>query len=1101
MRLTVKLSRLALTIVLSVIAPISLAQRPDSKVADFARELLRSDSTAKRSELLAAKRELVTIELGKELVRQGNFHLLAGKYSAAFDVYSLAGSVSSQINDSNGLASASLNIGTVYYFQGNYAPALEHYRRARTLFTSAGNQWEAAKALSGIALIHKEQREDEEALKVFAQVLKEFENLNDKEEMANTLSSMGAIYYARGEYPAASKAFSRSRELNGGSQNVLHMADAFYMQGDYAQASDHYQLSVKSFEQEGNAAGLISALEGAANSNYYQGKYDEALEYYRRNVTIQKGQRDESGVATSLQGMGNVYRSRGDLDSALDSYSKSLTVAEQSSVKVSTAATIGSIGLVRTMQGDHVQSANYFKQSLAQFEATGDKVGMARMLGHLGNAYYAVGNYEPALESYLKSLTLRESMDDRPGQAGLLVGIGTVLLAQKDYPRALENYQKAQRLYEAVANKEATAYVLTRLAETYLLQGDYPQTLANAERAYALGKEVESLSTSWYARLVYGKAQRTLNQLHQASEAFAEAVTIVESLRFEPAAVEVGDGRSSLLPYLSQVDLLIDQNKPVEAFDIAERARAQALSELLRRSSARITRGMSAEEQTEERKLTGDVVSLSLQLDRQSQSRTYDEVRQASLKNQLRAARTAYGSFLKRLFVSQPALLIARGGLPSLKLEETRALIADQQTALLNYVVTEDNVYLFAITLDHVSPIPVRTGAAGVPKRVARPRSRAARPTITLKVYPLNVRPSDLGDRIARFQQLLANRDEAFSPFARELYDLLVKPADEQLAGKTKLIIIPDRLLWRLPFAALQPVDDRYLIEQAAISYVPSVSALREMRTPRHPQNIRDKASKASTSPLTLSAFGNPLLALELRQRLKSNKLTDNANINTSVQATEAGLDQSLDPNSENQKLRDLYGSAQSRVFTGLDATEERARVEAGRANVVLHFAVPAVLDDAIPLYSFTALSALGGQQATQDNNGLLQTWEVMNLNSQSRLVVLSGAEMQGGRVGPGDAVAGLTWAWFVAGTRTFALTRWPVQSPALATFMTDFHAGVKAAGSGARSGSPGGSRARFNTSVSTAESMRQSMLTLRRSKEYQHPYYWSAFMLLGDGR
>src|SRR5687768_7075598 len=94
-----KLSRLALTLFLSLFAPMSLAQRPDSKFADFARELLRSDSTAKRSELLAANKELVTIELGKELVKQGNFLLLAGKYSAAFDVYSLAGNVSSQIND------------------------------------------------------------------------------------------------------------------------------------------------------------------------------------------------------------------------------------------------------------------------------------------------------------------------------------------------------------------------------------------------------------------------------------------------------------------------------------------------------------------------------------------------------------------------------------------------------------------------------------------------------------------------------------------------------------------------------------------------------------------------------------------------------------------------------------------------------------------------------------------------------------------------------------------------------------------------------------------------------------------------------------------
>lgn len=1092
---TVKLSLFVLTLFLTVFAPIGVGQGPDSTIPDFARELIRSESTSKRTELLAAKKELVTTELAKELVKQGNFLLLAGEYSVAFDVYTLAGAVSTQIKDTGGLASASLNIGTVYYFQGDYAPALDNYRKARTLFSSTGNQAEAARALSGVALILKDQNKDAEALEIFAQALKEFENLDDKEEMANTLSGMGAIYYSRGEYEEASKAFLRSKELNGGSENVLHTADALYMQGDYARASDYYQQSLKHFEDERNAAGLISALIGAANSNYYQGKYDEALAYYRRTAISQEQERDESGVATSLQGVGNVYRALGDLGSALESYQKSLAVAEHSQVKISTATTLGSIGLVRAMQGDHAQAANYFKQSLAQFEATGDKVGMARMLSHLGNAFYAGGNYEPALESYRKGLVLRAAMDDKPGQASLLVGIGTVLLAQRNYPPALENYQKALKLYQAMPNKEATAYVLTRLAETWLLQGDYPQTLALAERAYILAKEVEGFSTSWYARMAAGKARRALDQPAQASQAFGEAVDIIESLRSQPAAVELGDGRSGMLPYLSQVELLIGQNKPLEAFDFAERAKVQALCDLLRKTNNKITKEMSAEEQSQERKFSADVVSISLQLDRQIQSRNYDEVRQASLRNQLRQLRVAYGEFRKRLFANHPSLKMARSELPSLKLEETRALIADKQTALLEFVITEDRAYLFAHTLDVV----VRNAPG------AKVRPRPNEPMVNLQVYALNISNRDLVDRVGRFQRLLTDRDEGVHPAALELYDSLLKPAEEQLAGKTKLIIVPDGILWRLPFAALQPADDRYLIEQAAISYTPSLSALREMRKPRQPQNPRAGNSKTLTLPLTLAAFGNPSLSPNVLSRFQP---AQGAHKNTTSveakpeQASEVAGERAIEQvfeERETLKLSTVYGNAQSRVFAGDSASEERAKTEAGRSNSVLHFAGPTLLDDAIPIYSFTALSAFTAREAPIED-GLLQTWEIMNLSSQARLVVLSGAEMGSGRVGPGDAAAALTWSWFVAGTPALTLTRWPVRSPALMQFMSGFHAGVKAEAS---SGSLIGLRGRPNQrgSISKAESMRQSMLKLRRSTEYQHPYYWSAFMLIGDAR
>jgi CHAT domain-containing protein len=463
---------------------------------------------------------------------------------------------------------------------------------------------------------------------------------------------------------------------------------------------------------------------------------------------------------------------------------------------------------------------------------------------------------------------------------------------------------------------------------------------------------------------------------------------------------------------------------------------------------------------------------------------------------------------------------VARGELPLLKLEETRALIADKQTALLEFVITEDKAYLFALTLDNVSlnAQNPRRIAVGVTSGVARleskpdsrsgskPRPRQTEPTITLKVYPLNIGTRDLADRIEQFRHLLATRDEAFRPFARELYDSLLKTPEEQLAGKTKLIIVPDGILWRLPFAALPPTDDRYLIEQAAISYAPSLSGLREMRRLRNAANSRERASKALTSPLTLAAFGNSSLSTDLLLRLYPDQVADQTvRTTTSVEpkpapAREAAHEQVLEREREIQKLRTVYGNALSRVFSGADASEERARLEAATPNVVLHFAVPTMLNDAIPMYSFTGLSSVGGKQATTVDDGLLQTWEIMNLDSQARLVVLSGSEMEGGRVGPGDAVEALMWSWFVAGTPALALTRWPVRSPALSQFMDDFHAGLKA---GAKSGSQTGSKARFNPSgsISKAEAMRQSMLQLRRSNDYQHPYYWSAFMLIGDAR
>src|SRR4029078_576669 len=79
----------------------------------------------------------------------------------------------------------------------------------------------------------------------------------------------------------------------------------------------------------------------------------------------------------------------------------------------------------------------------------------------------------------------------------------------------------------------------------------------------------------------------------------------------------------------------------------------------------------------------------------------------------------------------------------------------------------------------------------------------------------------------------LGNRDPEFRQPARQLFDLLLKPAQAQLQGKNKLIISPDSSLWELPFQTLITDANRYLIEEGAVAYAPSFTVLREMTKQR----------------------------------------------------------------------------------------------------------------------------------------------------------------------------------------------------------------------------------------------------------------------------
>jgi CHAT domain-containing protein len=181
-------------------------------------------------------------------------------------------------------------------------------------------------------------------------------------------------------------------------------------------------------------------------------------------------------------------------------------------------------------------------------------------------------------------------------------------------------------------------------------------------------------------------------------------------------------------------------------------------------------------------------------------------------------------------------LKVRRGEAQPLGIGEASALLPDAETALLEFVVAEEKTYLFVLT---------------------------SQATSGLKVYPLEIKRKDLADRTERFRSMLSTLDNRFPKPARELYDLLLKPAVEQLRGKTRLVIVPDGPLWELPFQALQTPQDRHLIADHTVSYAPSLTVLREMI------KARPRQTKPSPAP-SLLALGNPALGNETLSRVKA---------------------------------------------------------------------------------------------------------------------------------------------------------------------------------------------------------------------------------------
>jgi CHAT domain-containing protein len=415
----------------------------------------------------------------------------------------------------------------------------------------------------------------------------------------------------------------------------------------------------------------------------------------------------------------------------------------------------------------------------------------------------------------------------------------------------------------------------------------------------------------------------------------------------------------------------------------------------------------------------------------------------------------AHDAFLTSLYVKHPELKMQRGEAQPIIAAEAAALIPDPSTAIVEFVVADNKSYLIVLTVDR--------------KKTASP--------LTITLYPIKITANQLSERVDEFRRMLADRDFSYQDTARGLYDLLLKPAEEQLRDKKTLCVVPDRALWELPFQALQPRTGVHLIEDYTIFYAPSLTVLREVTKQRNlatrngslPGVIKVGDRRPLRSRKSLLAIGNPQSGAEAGETV-------------SRAGSDTGFAPLPEAEQEVKTLARLYGPANSQVFIGSDAREAVVKNEAPNYQV-LHFATHGLLDNRNPMFSYLAL-AQTSRNANED--GLLEAREVINMDLHAKLAVLSACQTARGSVGNGEGVIGMAWALFVAGVPTTVASQWEVDSVSTTLLMIDFHRRLTMRPAHAKE--------------TKAESLRQASLGLLRSERYRHPFYWAGFVMVGDG-
>lgn len=971
-----------------------------------------------RESLLRSNKELANSDLAIALGRLADRLIDRGEHARAEAIDKLAMRVAESTNDKRALWLVSLSFGNLYLSLNRVKAALEFYERS----------------------------------KHFA------EERADKREIAISMANIGLAYRSFTDYPNALRSLETAYRLateaddeRQGGYSALNIGLVKQALGDYMDALQHYDVSSKLLERIEDKRGLVRLLNNIANVHYLMGDHDTALRHYAKSLSIAKELGHKPNIGFALSNIGLIDYDRGNYLAALQHSQEALEIFQDIGDEVSAAEALNQTGLVHLAQRDYTQAMEDFKHCREVSQRRGNWPGLISALHSIGLVNAFQGDYAKALSHFSEGLRLAQQTQERGWSVRITQNIAGVYSSQGKYDQALENLTESLKQAEQLRVPSSIAQIMTSMATIYWLKKDNSRGLDLTQQAATTFKAIGEYENYWYASSLSGRCLQALGRGAEARVAFEDAIDAIETLRTEVVGGALNQEQTfarQVDPYYAIIGLLVNQQNPREALSYAERSKSRALFDLLRSGKISVTKAMTTEEKEHERSLNNRMVSLNRQFELEKARSQADSNRLTDLEKRIEEARSEYRSYQADLYARHPELQMQRGKVMPISASHLEELTAKTGSMIIEFVVTNDKTYAFVIS----APRPRRPISPKRPQ--GRPGSNLSR-ELSLEVYTVGVGRQQLADRVSLLRNRLASIDIGFESLAMELYELLFGPVRQRLRNATSLVVVPDGPLWELPFQALMPEAERFLIEDLAISYAPSLAVLHYLTTVSAP------AKKRSPS---LLAFGNPAVTKDTASKLQ------------------ALMGEKLEPLLDAERLvtllRRLYDPAKTKVYVGPGAREDVFKTAAGKYNVI-QIASHGIFDNKSPMYSHLVLSQ---SEVGVSEDGLLEAWEIMNLDLKADLFVLSACETARGRISNGEGIIGLSWATFVAGARATVVSQWGVDAGSTTDLMVEFHRV-------------------FRSGKSKAEALRQASLKLLRTRRYRHPFYWAPFVVLGDSR
>ncbi len=749
--------------------------------------------------------------------------------------------------------------------------------------------------------------------------------------------------------------------------------------------------------------------------------------------------------------------------SAKRAWTEAQTIAHQLGETQWESRAKGELGIIGFLEGDSRRAATMVGDALLSAMASGDVGGQVRYLEMLGNGFNEAKRYGEALAFFERAIKTSSANPDAgfpfmayEGESESLVSQGKVSEARDKLEHALTVARQNQKLGHETM-------ILQLLGELAVRTGDHQAAMKYLKQSGDLAQKYKFYRTVGQSMIDLAALYREAGDLQSAEQSATLGVD---------ASRRVGDR------YYLPRDLTVLADLKAQRGSLAE---AEALYE----NAEDVIDGMlvNLHEAYWSSSLAG------------AMSETYLhhfelEARQGKVEQALNVlervrGRTAAALLENKISFSNSESGETRAleeGLSDLQLRLMRSENAKERTALLDQLVEHER----RLELTRTDRRESKPGWFQKPAPLKAVQS-SLRPDELLVEYVLSephsycvwisktragVKALSAGrqqvEELTRkyLDETRAKRDDI--GISKQLHSILLSPLLQEATGE-RLVVVPDGILNLLPFDTLRDQTGSLLLERLTISYVPASTVLTVLRNMKEIQPLRRVFLGIGDVPYQNQ--GKVSAKVEKPTGVKQRLLRG---LSDTLGSSLYDLPQTRE---EVIEVNDIVGK-DGVLLLGADATETAFKSAPLVDFKIIHIAAHGFADTQFPERSGLVL----GVDPTSHDDGLLQVREIIRLRFNADLVTLSACNTGIGKLQGEEGVTNLVEAFLVSGAKSVVASLWSADDTFTLALMERFYTHIA-------------------EGQDKAAALRQAKLDLlSKYGRAVPPYYWGAFVLVGDG-